>query len=636
MYDVLNEVYKVSEELYNRLKPLLRTEKVKTLREPIYFSCSCCGLEYKTSLDMIKAGKNKHFYCKECNPHAKPTIEKLRKIFEERGAELITTEYKNSKQPLEFKCSNCGKVHHITYDKLFKRNPQLRCPDCLGKASWPTLQEINEAIGGEVEYRVDTVVSFDPKIYYMCKVCKRESVALWSKIRNRNFSFVCPNCDSSKPPLIEDIRKEFENKGAELLTDQYRGRRGVLRFKCSFCKKEHYITWERYRNGQNPDLLCPDCYGKKATAFLTSRFNNKRSYIIFNFYEAVFEFFNIRRKDRDLYSAHHISRYTESNEDRLSFSFLNGYPLIRDQHSGNSRFYHNMPQGRDVNQWPEEAKLFYHTYENFRFLDFNSTLIADILEPITGDRNHLVERKKDFWQKGIQYVPIFKYEMHSREQRDIIYSMIRLRLYKTFKDIYEYTGSKLKVYYARKLIIKEFEHEKAKIFFGRTHAQGNVPAPIYIGLFTEEGDLIEAMSWGTPRGRGKVTYEYELLRLSTELNTIVLGGTARLFKYFIDNYSPESIVSFCDRRFCSENIEETVYYRLGFKYDGFSSPNYRYYDPETKKSYSRQVFQKHKLKDKLKIFDESKSETDNMLANGYIKQYDCGNFKFVWFPPKDE
>ena len=45
--------------------------------------------------------------------------------------------------------------------------------------------------------------------------------------------------------------------------------------------------------------------------------------------------------------------------------------------------------------------------------------------------------------------------------------------------------------------------------------------------------------------------------------------------------------------------------------------------------YTRDRFQKHKLKDLLETFDERLTEEENMFENDYRKIYDCGNLVFV-------
>ncbi len=39
-------------------------------------------------------------------------------------------------------------------------------------------------------------------------------------------------------------------------------------------------------------------------------------------------------------------------------------------------------------------------------------------------------------------------------------------------------------------------------------------------------------------------------------------------------------------------------------------------------------FQKHKLKDKIDIYDSELTEYQNMLNNGYDRIWDCGNCTF--------
>lgn len=45
---------------------------------------------------------------------------------------------------------------------------------------------------------------------------------------------------------------------------------------------------------------------------------------------------------------------------------------------------------------------------------------------------------------------------------------------------------------------------------------------------------------------------------------------------------------------------------------------------------------KHLLKDKLEIFDENKTEIENMLDNNFNMIYDCGTTKWVYYPQANE
>ena len=72
------------------------------------------------------------------------------------------------------------------------------------------------------------------------------------------------------------------------------------------------------------------------------------------------------------------------------------------------------------------------------------------------------------------------------------------------------------------------------------------------------------MSFGKPRYNTE--YEWELLRLCTKHDV-----AEKLFKYFVDNYSSNSIVSYCDL----SKFEGQVYSKLGMNLVRESDPNYR-------------------------------------------------------------
>ena len=118
------------------------------------------------------------------------------------------------------------------------------------------------------------------------------------------------------------------------------------------------------------------------------------------------------------------------------------------------------------------------------------------------------------------------------------------------------------------------------------------------------------------KSRFNKNFEWELSRFSSSKH--VIGGAGKLLKYFERVYKPKSLITYADRRFSQGNL----YYKLGFTFDHFSSPNYFYVKNQIK--LSRIQCQKHKL---IKIlgnkFDKNLTESENMCLNGYNKIYDC-------------
>lgn len=111
---------------------------------------------------------------------------------------------------------------------------------------------------------------------------------------------------------------------------------------------------------------------------------------------------------------------------------------------------------------------------------------------------------------------------------------------------------------ARKCTIKEIDFETTENFLNKYHRQKSVYSLYNIGLFYESM-LIGVMTFGYPRYNKR--YQWELLRLCFHSEYRVVGGTIKMFKYFIDEYKPQSIVSYCDYNYFSGDIYE----KLGFE-----------------------------------------------------------------------
>jgi hypothetical protein len=102
-----------------------------------------------------------------------------------------------------------------------------------------------------------------------------------------------------------------------------------------------------------------------------------------------------------------------------------------------------------------------------------------------------------------------------------------------------------------------------------------------------------------------------------------VGGAGKLLKHFIQKDKPKNIVTYANRRYSEGKLYET----LNFKKIGNTSPNYFYFKSGNI-LYSRNSFQKHLLKNKLDLYDENKTEFENMFINGYKVIFDCGNIKY--------
>lgn len=177
--------------------------------------------------------------------------------------------------------------------------------------------------------------------------------------------------------------------------------------------------------------------------------------------------------------------------------------------------------------------------------------------------------------------------------------------------------------YARDLELKEVPDKECNEFLIKYHLQDTCKGQIIkLGLY-EKDILTEIMTFGKPRYNKN--YEWELLRLCTKGDYKVVGGAEKLFKHFVQQYNPNSIISYCDySKFTGE-----VYVRLGFKQKGKPSPSLHW---------SKDVIQ---ITDNLlrqRGFDQlfktnygkGTSNEKLMVQHGWLPIYDCGQSTYIW------
>ena len=207
---------------------------------------------------------------------------------------------------------------------------------------------------------------------------------------------------------------------------------------------------------------------------------------------------------------------------------------------------------------------------------------------------------------GIQLIHIFEDDWQYKQH--IIKSRILNKL------------GKSTTIYGRKCIIRVVDSLESKYFLNNNHIQGWCVSKINIGLYYE-GELVSLMTFGNRKLTS--TSNFELLRFCNKLNTTVIGGASKLFKYFINNYNYNKILSYADICWSDGNL----YKQLGFDYIKDTDTNYWWIVNNIKTH--RYIWRKQELiKKHLLINDET--ETECMHRLGYYRIYDCGSMLFEW------
>ena len=176
--------------------------------------------------------------------------------------------------------------------------------------------------------------------------------------------------------------------------------------------------------------------------------------------------------------------------------------------------------------------------------------------------------------------------------------------------------------YARKCVIKEISSKEKDEFLKENHIQGSDKSKHKIGAFYED-KLVAVMTFSDLRkvlGSSNEEGTFELVRFASK-NVVGIGS--RLLKYFIKKYNPSRIISYADKRWTIS--EENLYKKMGFNLISETKPNY-WYTMGDDRRYHRYNFRKDVLV--KKGYDKNKTEIQIIEELGYLRVWDCGNYKY--------
>jgi hypothetical protein len=180
-------------------------------------------------------------------------------------------------------------------------------------------------------------------------------------------------------------------------------------------------------------------------------------------------------------------------------------------------------EGKELDIYLPELKL---TFE-FNGVYWHSNLYKE--------NNFHLNKTKFFQILDISLIHIWEDDW--AHKRDIIKSIISNKIGLTTNRI----G-------ARKCQIREVDNNLVRDFLNENHIQGFVGSKVKLGLFYED-ELVSLMTFGNLRrslGQKNKGDHWELLRFCNKLNTQVIGGASKLFRYFLNNFVVGQIISFCD------------------------------------------------------------------------------------------
>ena len=175
----------------------------------------------------------------------KKTLEKVRQLFESRGFTLLSTEYVDSKSPLEYICSN-GHLSKIGYGSLQGGHGCSKCSNNKKK----TINEVELAFRQRGYTLLSTeYISSKSHLEYICSNGHQTKIS-FNKLQCERSCGFC----SDKKKTISEVRLAFSRRGYTLLSTKYDSNKLPLLY---ICDQNHNakISFANLQRGNG----CPSC-----------------------------------------------------------------------------------------------------------------------------------------------------------------------------------------------------------------------------------------------------------------------------------------------------------------------------------------------------------------------------------------
>ena len=131
------------------------------------------------------------------------------------------------------------------------------------------------------------------------------------------------------------------------------------------------------------------------------------------------------------------------------------------------------------------------------------------------------------------------------------------------------------------------------------------------------------MTFGKPRYNKN--YEYELLRLCSHKDYMIIGGSEKLWNHFLKQIKPLNVISYCD----SSKFSGDVYKRLGMKQETMNNPSCTW--SKGKQKITQNLLNQRGFDQLFNTsYGKSISNKDLMIKHNWKEVYDCGQSTYVY------
>lgn len=577
-----------------------------------YWECECllCNKQYTVNIKNIKQGNSS--CCTECANKLKTTDITTKQFKSGRVLKYLGSSY------WECECGLCGEHIKRSITNL-KSQDEIICNHCSGTKLQKDLS--GKTFGNwKVLKRVEDGARYHSRWLCECLLCgKKSEVYTYNLISGNSKSCGCSTFIDLTGIQINDLH-----------VDEYLGNQ---QWKCTCsCGKVTTVSGYDLRNGYAKSCGCKKWqytrekllirYGEIAPCKISNP-RTKEQIDAVEYRESLREFIENLNYKPTTYELSKLLGINICNTLRK----IHGFSLDELVDIGSSMSKQHTEVLEFIYQFIDESEVIVNDRKllNGKEIDIyipSKKLAIEVNgvywhSDIFKDKNYHQVKSILCGKHGVQLIHIFEHEWENSDTQEKIKTLLKSKL-----------STPDKIIYARKCIIDGIGTKEYAEFLDKWHIQNSVNTPIRIGCYYDN-ELVGVIGLGKPRFSSK--YEYEILRLCWKGGIAVVGGIQKMFKYFLNKYKPNSILTYADL----SKFNGKSYMNIGFKPvagNAFSEPNYVWVRPVCDGVYDvlpRYRTQKHKL---IKAGFGCEADTEDIIMErlGYLKIYNSGNIKYEW------
>lgn len=272
-----NEAYKhpLNENKLKDIKKFAKSKNGKCLSK-FYVNCYT-KLKFECENGHIfwqKPNELGKCWCYECSTTRKKHIEEILEFAKKINLILLSKEYKNQNEDLEWKCPICNDSWMRSYKRMQRsyngNNIQCRNKNCpnhkndkekenIKKQKEEKFKEIKEyAISRGFECLNKEYIDLNNHYIWKCKnikngkVCNHVWEARYISLKNRG----CAKCSGNMKRELLEVKEAMLKENIFCMTNQYNNDQDLLKVKCLNCDKEWETTYSRFKEGLDRNCNC--------------------------------------------------------------------------------------------------------------------------------------------------------------------------------------------------------------------------------------------------------------------------------------------------------------------------------------------------------------------------------------------